>query len=504
MTLEHSITFDKELLPPAVRPVIVLSGSMHDMGLQYGAQAAPLLARNSAVIASEVLPMWGGNWASVIEQMDKYASLIAAENPGIIDLWKGMAEGSGLDYYDILMINLSLPLLIMAPQEKIDGARHSLCSTFSAWGSRTAGGTLHGSANLDQGWNMGTHTVVIVAFPDDGYPFIAAPPWAGELIGSAAINSEGLAMLGSAGQDGGDGDYAVGIPNMTARLIALLTASTVDEAIDRYLTVHPSNSENAHFLDPNGAKLVEYTPAHHAVRTSGEYGEKDYLVATNHFVSGEMQSSLVGGEYNDGWYDAIPRYNTYVKLLDGAEELDVDGIASVLASHDYWSESEGWNRDVYSLEPAIDPQSCWSPEMRGPEWKTLMKSIVVPEERTIYLMNGESDRRMSTLPDATGEYSKLVLKGSVGAIADAAIEDAKLDIWHAGSRLNTAENVSPERDEIFEKARRALWKGFNYRASARLSASVDAWASDMGRALTYFTEAQTFAKMAMRGLGTEK
>ncbi|RGE20386.1 C45 family peptidase [Leucobacter sp. wl10] len=499
MTTHSEQHFDPDTMPPDVRPVIVISGSMREMGVQYGRQAREIIARNATVVRATILPMWNDDWAAMVDEMRRYERMVGEQNPGMLELWQGMAEGSGLDYLDVLIVNLSLPLLIMAPPERLETGRHSMCSTFSAWGSATVDGKLYASANLDQGWNAGTYTVVVVAFPDDGEPFISTPPWGGEIVGSLNMNAAGLVVMGSGGQSARPEDYAVAVPNMTSKLTALMHARTADEAVASYLSVQSSNAENAHFADPSTAKLVEYTPAHHAVRGAGDHGERDYLVATNHFLDEEMQSSLEpedGDGYRDGWYDAWPRYSSYDRLLSEQHgELTLDRIAAVLGSHDYW-DGEAWQRDVYSLEPEADPRSCWSPEMRGPQWKTLMKTIAIPEDRTVYLMNGESDRRMSTLPDAPGEYCRLVLGSSLEAIAASAVEDAKTDIWETGRDLNRADSVSPEQDELLNRAKRELWRGFNLQAVGKVSEDRDEALRLMGEALTGYLRAQTYARRA--------
>lgn len=117
-----------------------------------------------------------------------------------------------------------------------------------------------------------------------------------------------------------------------------------------------------------------------------------------------MVSSIYAGEYNQGWYDAFPRYDTYKKLFDSHKGgINKEIIESFITCHDYW-DGEKWHEDVYSMEPEIDPESSWTPEMRCQEWRALMQAIAVPADRAVYLRQGESDRRFSIVPRATGEF----------------------------------------------------------------------------------------------------
>lgn len=489
--------FDPELTPANVRPVVVLSGSYEEMGIQYGEQAKEYLARNAAVIKGRVLPMWD-SWDAIVEGMDKYEAMLVEKFPEALDLWKGMAKGSGLDYDDIRIINLSLPLLVMATPDK--GAKKEdvqACSTISAWGSATLSGKTIAAANLDQGWNMGNYTVVVVAFPEKDNAFITTPPWAGELVGNMGINSKGLVTMGSAGQDGLPTDSAIGVPNLTAKVGALLKCDNVEEAVQYYIDMHCGNAENTHVADETHAKIVEYTPGHHAVREAGQHGEEDFLIATNHFIDDEMTSSIHPGYYNQGWYDAFPRYDTYKKLFDAKKGgIDENVIESFITCHDYW-DGEKWHKDVYSMEPEIDPESSWTPEMRCQEWRALMQAVAVPAERTVYLRQGESDRRFSIVPRATGEFCKLVLGKNIEAVYAEAYDDAKRRVWTASRDLNKKDNHDYVKDEYLDIAKENMWKAFNYKAQADLSDGNEKNIY-MGRALTCLCKAQVYGRMASK------
>ncbi len=489
--------FNPEMTPPAVRPVVVLQGTYREMGIQYGEQATDYLARNAAVIKSGVLPMWD-SWEDIVSTMDKFEGILKEKFPEALELWAGMAEGSGLDYDDIRIINLSLQLLVMAHPEALSEKQFTEgCSNISAWGSATLNGKTIAAANLDQGWNMGNYTVVIVAFPDKGNAFITTPPWAGELVGNMGINHHGLVTMGSAGQDGLPTDTEVGSPNLTAKFGALLKCSDVEEAVRYYLDMHCGNAENTHFADKTHAKIVEYTPGHHAVRASGDHDEVDFLIATNHFIDSEMQSSIIQGEYNQGFYDAVPRYNTYKKLFDSKiGGIDEAVIESFITCHDYW-DGERWHEDVYSMDPDIDPESSWTPEMRAHEWRALMQAIAVPSEKTVYLRQGESDRRFSLVPHATGEFCKLVLGDNIESVYADAYDDAKRRIWLAARDLNKKNNSDVVKEQYLNTAKENMWRAFNYKAQADLSSGNEKYCK-MGKAITCLCAAQIYGRMASR------
>lgn len=491
---DEQLKFDPEKTPLDVRPVVALAGSMEDMGIQYGQQAKELIARNAAVIKSRVYPMWESKDA-LHNAIKQYEGILLEKLPEMVDFCKGISQGADLDYDDVCMINLSLPLLVMAPENLKEKDEAMACSTITAYGRATKDGKTYSAANLDQGWNMGNYTVVLVGFPDKGNAFISTPPWAGEIVGNMGLNSSGLVTLGSAGQAELPTDTATGIPNLLGKFGILLHCNSVDEAVKYYVDLHCSNAENGHFSDPKKSAVVEYTPGHHVVRYAGDHGETDYTIATNHFIAEEMQTSIYKGSYNDGWYDAYPRYDTYQKLMEEYHgDITFRQIEEMITCHDYW-DGKVWHRDVYSMEPFIDPESSWCPEMRAPDWKALMQAIAVPEDRVVYLRNGESDRRFSMVPEATGEFCKLVLKDNIEDVYSIAVNDAKVEIWRAARDLNIAHNTDYHKEKLLQDAKHEMWRNFNYKAIADLATGNEKMLN-YGKSITALCKAQIYAKMA--------
>jgi hypothetical protein len=111
-TLIPHETKTKDVLPPGILPVVVLSGSDYEMGYQYGQQAGPYLE-----IETEA------KWASALQRFcrEKIPSMLKGNQsfikkytPENIEIMKGIADGataSGfqLSYTDVLLMNCTLP-----------------------------------------------------------------------------------------------------------------------------------------------------------------------------------------------------------------------------------------------------------------------------------------------------------------------------------------------------------------------------------------------------------
>ena len=248
----YNTDFDDSIPPPDVRPVVVVSGSPKEMGVQYGEQARDLIARNIAVVKSKTLPLWG-SWEDIVKRMDKYEAEMVKNTPEVVEMWKGIAEGSKLPYDDIRLINLSLSLLIMTPEDAASNQEAPQCSHISVWGSAVKEQKMIAGGNTDSTWNTGTYTVVLIAYPDNGNAFIMTPPWAGIAGVGFGLNSKGLVILSSGGQAARPEDSQFGVDNMASRLKILMECDTAEQAKDQYLSHHCSSAENAQFVDKNGA-----------------------------------------------------------------------------------------------------------------------------------------------------------------------------------------------------------------------------------------------------------
>lgn len=492
-----SSRYDENLLPPAVRPVVVLSGTPHEMGVQYGRQIAEYIQRCGTAVMASTLALWGSKEA-IVERLDEYEAIMIEKTPDAVEMWKGVAEGSGVGYDEVRLINLNLPLLIMPPEDAGMDARDAAqtCSHFSVWGNATADGKMIAGLNIDQGWNVGAYTSVVVAFPAEGHSFIMCPPWAGVAGASFALNNAGLALTGSGGMGSREEDHSFDVDPFAVKLEVMLHCSTAAEAKDYYLDLHPCSAENAQFFDGKEAYMIEYTPAIHAVRQAGDHGEKDYLIATNYFIDEETSVANYQDEYMGGLWDSVPRYQSYEQLIrENYGNIDVAYVQSMLGCTKYW-DGEQWVEDTLDPTPFEDPRDLWTPEARDAMYKTMMSNVAIPEDLTIYFMQGQSDTNMSLIPYATGTYCTLTLAPDASAMAIGAYSEAELRIWDAAATLDEASEAASERSvQLLEDARSSLWKGFNCLNDARIATDEDEELALYGKALTHFCKAQAYAAM---------
>ncbi|MCR2035463.1 C45 family autoproteolytic acyltransferase/hydolase [Adlercreutzia mucosicola] len=490
--------FATDVVPPAVRPVVIVSGTPYEMGVQYGKACADYIQRNATAIEASALPIWGSKEA-IVERLDEFEKIMSEKTPDAVEMWKGIAEGSGVDYDGVRLINLNLPILIMPPEEG-DVAGTQTCSHFSAWGDATADGKMIAGNNLDQGWNVGACTCVVVGYPKDGNSFIVCPPWAGQAGGGFALNDKGLGLTGSGGMGSRPEDSTFSVDSMAAKFDIIMHYDNAADAKDRFLEHMPASAENAQFLDPQQAYIVEYTPAVQAVRQAGDHGEKDYLIATNYFIDEKAAEANYKDEWMGGLWDSIPRYQSYEQLIkENYGKIDEPYAEEMLGCTKYWDGTQ-WITDTLQEEPFEDPKDLWSPEGRSVQYKTLFSNIMIPDERKVFLMQGQSDDLLSAIPEAPGVFCTITLEDSPAAVAETAYAEAEYRIWLAGKALREQqEEPSEEEREKLDQARRAIWLGFNDLNVAGSSDDSTEALSSYGQAVTHFCEAQTFAAQLLKG-----
>ncbi len=482
--LAKKLSFDVDEMPQATKKVVYLSGSWKEMGEQFADQANKELKRYVADGISGTVGTYGFDSARELE--DKYLTYYEKHAPELVELYQGMAEGLDLSYEDFMLGIISF---YDTPDEEEDSERAAdTCSNIAAWGSQTESGKLIVGADWDSNGSAAYYMPTVVAYPDEGNAFISESSFQGNLV----MNDKGLVVSGSSGQNASDDDTGMGIPVMCAQWLNAANSSTAEEAeknyIKHYLTTY---GDNANLNDVEGGHVVvEATQAHHATRTSGDFGETDYLIATNDFMTDEMQSSLLPA--GSGYDDCRPRYYTEEAILKrDAGHATARTIADALGSTAYTEDGTTWVEDNWNAETGLN-----SPEAVSPYYQNIMKAIAVPEDGSYYVMNGCSNTQISQLPHANGTYVQIKLEASAAESAQAARETANTLIYSAGSAIDHATDDTTEAKEALNSAKEELVRGDAYMTKAGMQTGARAQKL-ISRAASAYLRAQDYAQKAI-------
>ncbi|MCJ7507293.1 MAG: C45 family autoproteolytic acyltransferase/hydrolase [candidate division Zixibacteria bacterium] len=504
---------ETDVLPPSVTPVVILAGSDYEMGFQYGQQAGQYMEKRK-IIEWGTFARWGFTHEDVISELKAAQYFIKKDAPEQIEWMQGIADGAkdagyDLSYTDILLLNAAwivrkpgsnatAPYPPAANDEKLD----ENCSVWAAWGGSTTDGKLVFGYNDDMG--VFDYGVVVVAFPDEGNAYLTTCR-PGELSQTPLMNNKGVIIACSTGPTMRPEDKDYGIPWPNARQHAIRNANTAQEVKDIVLKMTVASGLNLTIADTsNDAYVLEVTSATNAIRKPGDFGESEFIYATNNYFTEEMKASNKGEE---------------VPFIEHAGFSRGSSVTRNLLLWNMLNNYKG-NVDVEFAKmitrfpgnpPPSAPWEGWKtvPGNYGNERVTVMK----PSELLFYLCTGTAARPVYPFtPSSSGcfpiapthTFYELKLAVSPEAVAEAAGETALYDIGMAFQKLREKMNLTDPGytglSDILSQATAEYFEGFNALNEGSMIGSGNEALSAFGKATTLFANAQAHALQVYEAL----
>lgn len=356
---------------------VEISGEPRERGRQYGAAVSDLIDQAVAYYESAFLQQTGLTWGQVRERARHWVPLCESMAPEVVDELRGVAEGAGRDFLDLLVLNVRGEIIYdqgfaQAPppsdldvREDTDG-----CTSFVLTGSASGDGHMYVGQNWD--WRAGTqHTVVVLRIIQDPLPTLIMQVEAGQ-IGRHGANSAGLAL--NANGLGGRFDSELGLPQTFIRRLAL-NQSELPDALNVLARTRPHIASNAVLSHRSGFAIdLETTP--HGI--GWLYPEDGLLVHGNHY-QGQLPAELAG-RYRPVSADSlfrVPQATTMLSRVREATTRDeaLAGIRRGMSDHLGYPESV-----------------CTHPDDRRPlvrQWATLLSSCVDLTTGDYFVTNGK-------------------------------------------------------------------------------------------------------------------
>lgn len=479
------LDFDPKEMPKGPKSVVFLEGSWYDMGYQYGTQVPDVVKREAAIGMSKKINNYGYDVASA--EADYYIEHYQQHMPELLELYRGMADAIGMDNHDFVTSLLYFSG-VMNTEVDNDSSEKAGCSNIAAWGKQTEGEELIVGGNLDLYDEYYYYVPSVIAYPEDGNAFVTSSGFFCNMV----INDKGLIVTGSSGQSAGEGDRALGLSPTVGFSVLAARCDTAEEAADEYIKDgRLVFGDNFHGEDINGGHvIVEATPAHYAKRHPGDFGEEDYLIATNDFMTDEMQSSLLPA--GSGYDDCRPRYWTEERvLLDANGKATAETIAKAIGSMGYYADGK-WVDDNWSIETGLN-----SPEAIAPNYQTVLQSIAVASRAALYVRNGCGSPLTSYNPSATSNFVKLVMADNMLDTCASLRNTTTMLIFEAGGTIYRSDNGSTEAMEsALRSAKESLIEGDHYKALAACASDKETQRLYYGKACSSYLEAQDYAQTA--------
>lgn len=265
-------------------PHVRVRGGPRDRGRQYGEQARDRIRASISSYRDVFMHYAGWDWPTVTEEARRLERPIAGYNPAYLEEMRGMAEGGGVGFEDILALNARTEVMFAAKARQAasaSGSGRGGCSAFAVLpGASTNGHTLIG-----QNWDWLLHSfdtvVVLEAQQDEGPDFVTVVE-AG-LLAKTGLNSSGIGLVTNAlvtDEDRGE----AGVPYHVV-LRAILDAQNLSDALAAVQRGRRSSSANYLVAHEDGIAVdVEAAPGDFS-RLFLLFPEEGVLLHTNHFLS---------------------------------------------------------------------------------------------------------------------------------------------------------------------------------------------------------------------------
>ena len=299
-------------LIPNVSPVIILQGSDFEIGYQYSVQMyeifGPWILER---LRHELTDEETIGLRAYQAQIEKYA-------PEFIEQFKGRAAGAAacgvpisFEEFEMEMCRSLLGRFQMFPGEEPEGteaiefpsckinARQEGCSGTAAWGSTTKDGKLICAGSGDHPISWVTTMIVI---PDEGNSYVG-PVVVPQTPGMhPAMNNKGLVHVHHGQGIYGEEKPGYGLPATMQLQHTLRFADNVEQALEIQLNYPKGQKASGLWVDTKGGNAVLESRYPRSIRHAGDYGEEDFLFATNNQLGKDLEKyASVGVGYSLGW-----------------------------------------------------------------------------------------------------------------------------------------------------------------------------------------------------------
>lgn len=264
-------------------PLIEVTGPPRERGRQYGEQAADRIRRGIEHYSEQLIAK-ALTWADIADLAQTFEPTVAAFDPAYVEEMKGIAEGAGVDYAAIMMLNARTEILKLA--DRREAGPSDGCTGLIALPSATADGRLIHAQNWDWKAECAETTVVLKVTRDDGPDFLTYTE-AGAL-GRSGMNAAGISITANYLES--DRDYRdLGVPLPFIRRKVLECAQLVDAMKCVYVT--RKSCANNMMISHVGGVAINFECA--PDETFPVKARDGLLVHANHFQSPVALGKLV-------------------------------------------------------------------------------------------------------------------------------------------------------------------------------------------------------------------
>ena len=302
-------------------PCITAAGTPYQIGYAHGSGAKERIAVSLATYREMFWDYSGISWEQTQKIAESFVPCIENYNPDYLAEMQGIADGAGVQFWEILALNVRSELVLQGGSLVSDG-----CTSVAVTPERTAGGVTLIGQNWD--WKMSIRQALILLriHQENGKPDICMMTEAG-IIGKIGCNSAGLGVcLNALSVDAAPS----GVPLHIA-LRGILDSQNLNDAVRAAVREKLGCCANFLIAHRDGEALdVEVANDDFDVL----YPRDGILVHTNHFTS----LRLPRAPYHDTLKRSMPnsfhrlgRLDKLVRAVEGP--IGVQDLKTAFADH---------------------------------------------------------------------------------------------------------------------------------------------------------------------------
>lgn len=304
-------------------PMIEVSGTSYEIGFQQGELCREKVAGSISCYKEMFLDYSGLTWERAKELSKRFIPVIEEYNADYLEEIRGVADGSGFDFEDILALNCRSELVFVGNEfDKVDGG----CTSIGI--SSDAGKDNHAFVAHNWDWKTSQKDSMILmkVRQKNGKPDIFMVTEAG-IIGKTGFNSAGIGLFLNALSTN---QAPAGLPlHMAMR--GILDCETLSEAIGAATRMNLGCCANFMIGHKNGECVdIEIENEDFDVL----YPHNGIIVHTNHFISNRLPLAPRSDTTKRKFPDSYIRLGRADKLLrNKRNNIDINDIMEVLHDH---------------------------------------------------------------------------------------------------------------------------------------------------------------------------
>lgn len=304
-------------------PLVEIEGTPYEIGYQHGSIFKEKVAGTIACYQEMFMDYSGLEWERAKELSKRFKDIICEYNPDYMEEIKGVADGSGFEFEDILALNCRSELVFVGNEmDKTDGG----CTSIGISSDVGAEGDAFLAHNWDWKTSQRASMIMMKIHQKNGKPDIFMITEAG-IIGKTGFNSAGICLfLNALSTD----QAPKGLPLHLA-MRGILDCETLAEAIAAATRFQLGCCANFMIGHRNG-ECVDIEIENEAFDVL--YPKDGILVHTNHFISSRLPVAPRKDTSKQKFADTFIRLGRADKLLrkKKTDITEVD-IMAVLSDH---------------------------------------------------------------------------------------------------------------------------------------------------------------------------